>query len=268
MRKTVVLMSVYLLAFTSVQPCLGATSAYKVKPGDFLEVQVLNQDSLTTKQPVSPDGTISLPLLGRLQVEEKTLPELDQTLQGLFAKYVERPQVSVYLTPAKPPVSPKQTQDPKQTDIPIYLVLRDLTKGETQVKAVKTPEEAKAWMLTGTVKNGITDPKLGDNIVIETGIPEPAPIWIVFRDLGKNTIQTQKVATVTEARAIVGTRPYVVFHPTSSSTEATADKPTDIRPGDSVHLEVGQKPDFLEDNWYKLLTGAGVVVGLYNSVTR
>ncbi|MDI6732149.1 MAG: hypothetical protein QME05_06275 [Candidatus Margulisbacteria bacterium] len=38
--------------------------------------------------------------------------------------------------------------------------------------------------------------------------------------------------------------------------------------GDIVSVEVSQKPDWWEDNWYKVLTGAAVIVGGYTTLHR
>jgi hypothetical protein len=42
----------------------------------------------------------------------------------------------------------------------------------------------------------------------------------------------------------------------------------DIKHGDIVSVEVGEKPDFWEQNWYKIITGTAVMVGIYATLNR
>ena len=54
---------------------LGFSSAifatYTLKPGDTVDIKVVWHEELTSKQVITPDGTISIPLLGRVDVENK-----------------------------------------------------------------------------------------------------------------------------------------------------------------------------------------------------
>ncbi len=52
---------------------------------------------MDTKQTIAPDGTISLPFLGRVQPQGKTLSEFQTYLTTELAKYVNKPQLVVYL---------------------------------------------------------------------------------------------------------------------------------------------------------------------------
>ena len=42
-----------------------------LKPGDTVDIKVVLHEELTSKQVITPDGTISIPLLGRVDVENK-----------------------------------------------------------------------------------------------------------------------------------------------------------------------------------------------------
>lgn len=236
---------------------------YAVTIGDILDIQVLNRKELDTKQPIAPDGTISLPLVGRIAVQDKTLAQLDTLFKQLFAKYIENPQVTVVV------ISPKSKTVQQDSNKDIYLVIRDTVKDTVEVKTVKTPQEAKAWMLAGKT-TPTQDPQPGDIIQIEIGA-KILPIYIVFYDLNKNTYDLKKVPTVQEAKAwlFASGSIFNILRPTGSTTllntTATVEQ---IEPGDIIQTSMGKRPDFLEDNWYKLLTGAGVVIGLYNSLRR
>lgn len=42
----------------------------------------------------------------------------------------------------------------------------------------------------------------------------------------------------------------------------------ELKPGATVRVEIGSKPDFSSDNWYKFLSGAGLAVGVFNSLKK
>ncbi len=63
---------------------------YVLHPGDVLEVQAVGKHDLTTKQPISPDGTVALPFVGRIIVQGKTLAELDDMLKNRMVKACPR----------------------------------------------------------------------------------------------------------------------------------------------------------------------------------
>jgi protein involved in polysaccharide export with SLBB domain len=108
---------------------------YRLSPNDTLEIHVIGRDELTTKQTITPDGTISVPILGRIVVSGKTLFELDSLLESGFSKMVKAPSVVTYLIQENESVNA----------VPIYLVIQDLKKETWSVKEAKTVSEALAW---------------------------------------------------------------------------------------------------------------------------
>jgi polysaccharide export outer membrane protein len=72
--------------------------AYRIGPGDLLELKVFEVDQLSQTVRVSEDGSITLPLLGRVVVEGLTQEGVVQKLTGLLqAKYVKKPQVTIFI---------------------------------------------------------------------------------------------------------------------------------------------------------------------------
>ncbi|MFH1767121.1 MAG: polysaccharide biosynthesis/export family protein [Patescibacteria group bacterium] len=122
-------------------PCFSASSVeYILGANDILEVKIIGQPDLTTKQVVTPDGKISLPVLGRVRVEGLTAKQLDEYLSAEFAKYIEKAQVVVYLTAR-----------------PIYIIQHDVKKNTWEVKEAKSIEEARALAgkdYKGEIKHG------------------------------------------------------------------------------------------------------------------
>jgi hypothetical protein len=125
----------------SVSPTNNTTIAkpHILGPGDILEIKIINNPALDTKQAITDGGSISIPQLGRLTVINLGLPELDALLKKEISKYYKNPEFSVFLTPR-----------------PIYIVQKDLNKLTSVVKEAKNNDEANALMgtTTGNMQSG------------------------------------------------------------------------------------------------------------------
>lgn len=75
----------------------AVAAGYQVGPRDLLEIQVLEVPELhQVSRRVSEAGTLRLPLLGEIEVEGRTVPELTARLEELLeADYVRRATVNV-----------------------------------------------------------------------------------------------------------------------------------------------------------------------------
>jgi len=72
--------------------------AYRIGPGDLLELRVFEVKELDQTVRVSEDGSITLPLVGRVVVEGLTQEGVVQKLTGLLsARYVKNPQVTIFI---------------------------------------------------------------------------------------------------------------------------------------------------------------------------
>jgi polysaccharide export outer membrane protein len=101
------LLSLALLVIAQVAPAQVAApvpqspppvfnSTYKVGASDVLSIKVFDEDALTNKFVVDSDGTITFPLIGRVEVARKTTREVEEHLTKLLQPdYVRRAQVSV-----------------------------------------------------------------------------------------------------------------------------------------------------------------------------
>lgn len=177
MKKSISIFLLIVFNLTFVICNLSLAGEYLLAPGDTLDVRVISKKDLDTKQAIAPDGTISLPFLGRVEAQGQTLKEFNSNLKSAFSKYIANAQVVVSLTPR-----------------PIYIIQHDVKKNIWDVKEAKSIDEAKALA-------------------------------------GKNY-----------------------------------DKP--IQYGDIVSVDVSQKPDFFEANWYKIITAGAVLVGIYATLNR
>jgi len=181
MKKLISIFLIIILHLTFVIPSLSRdlsfADEYRLAPNDQLEIKVINHKEFDTKQAISPDGSISLPLVGRITAQGQTLNSFDKYLTAEFSKYVDKPQVVVYLT--------------------------------------------------------------------------PRPIYVIQHDIKKNTWDVKEAKSVDEARALAG-RNYT----------------GEIKSGDIVSVEVSEKPDWWESNWYKVITGTAVLVGIYATLHK
>jgi protein involved in polysaccharide export with SLBB domain len=150
---------------------------YRLAPNDILEIKITNQKNLDTKQAIAPDGSISLPLLGHVGASGQTLTEFNAYLTSEFSKYLQNPQIVVYLTPR-----------------PIYVIQHNQEKNTWEVKDAKTIEEARAY--------------------------------------------------------------------------AGKDYKGDIHYGDVINVNTSESPNWVADNWYRIITGTAVVVGIYATLHK
>ena len=67
-------------------------------PGDTLTITVWRHEDLSMTVQVAPDGAISYPLIGRLQIAGMTYEQVIHTLQTAIAQYYVDAQVSVNIT--------------------------------------------------------------------------------------------------------------------------------------------------------------------------
>lgn len=73
----------------------AATEPYRLKPGDALRISVWGEEALDREVRVLPDGSITFPLVGLIQVSGFTLGEVTNQLVPALADYVPAPEVSV-----------------------------------------------------------------------------------------------------------------------------------------------------------------------------
>jgi hypothetical protein len=116
---------------------------YILGPYDTLKLEVVNHPELKTEQTVTPDGQVSLPLLGVVPVRGKSIRGLQQFLTEGYQAYIEKPQLTINLTPR-----------------PIYVVQYDLKKNTWEVKKAGSIDEARAFAgLAPSIVEGL-DPTL------------------------------------------------------------------------------------------------------------
>jgi len=71
------------------------TVAYKVNPGDILEINVWKEEGMQQEVMVRPDGGLSFPLVGDLIVQNLSLVEIEQAISEKLGQYLADPVVTV-----------------------------------------------------------------------------------------------------------------------------------------------------------------------------
>lgn len=86
------------LTFSFAQNNTDKDYSYAVGPKDLLSISVFDVPELNMTVRVSQDGTITLPLLGQIEVGGLTLAELERKLTALLEKsYLKNAQVTVFI---------------------------------------------------------------------------------------------------------------------------------------------------------------------------
>ncbi len=96
MRKTH--LSILLLLLLTFAFCAESIAEeYRLGADDVLQISVYREEELDRKVRVSADGYISFPLLGKVEVQDLTLSELEKKLTEDLKKYIKKPQVTIFI---------------------------------------------------------------------------------------------------------------------------------------------------------------------------
>lgn len=102
-------------------PSFAQNVKYRLQPTDVLAISVHEHEDLTTKTRITQDGSITFPLLGKVQVEGLTVQDLEKKLKDLLEKdYLVSAQVIVFIEEYHPrQVSViGEVEDPGKYDMP------------------------------------------------------------------------------------------------------------------------------------------------------
>ena len=76
----------------------GPLYDYEIGPNDQLDIFVWRNPELSSRVLVRPDGRVSMPLIEDLVVTRKTPAALGREIEGILAKYIQDPVVTVLVT--------------------------------------------------------------------------------------------------------------------------------------------------------------------------
>jgi polysaccharide export outer membrane protein len=87
----------WLLLFCGFSLALGDEGAYRIGPGDVLEISVWRDDSLSREVIVPPDGVIAFPLIGDIDVNGITVAVLRGRVTEKLSEFIPDATVTVIL---------------------------------------------------------------------------------------------------------------------------------------------------------------------------
>lgn len=106
----------------------AAQDSYKVRAGDVVRVEVLEDSDLNRSALVLPDGSISLPLAGSIAAKGRTLSEIQASVTlALAPNFASSPTVYVSLVELSAPT------DAKTATISVYVIGEVKTPGKHEI---------------------------------------------------------------------------------------------------------------------------------------
>jgi polysaccharide export outer membrane protein len=80
----------------------GSSAYYVIASGDVLAIRCYNQDAVTTRARVRPDGRISVPLAGEIEAEGRRPADLAREIEARLKPFFVAPAVIVAVEEAQP----------------------------------------------------------------------------------------------------------------------------------------------------------------------
>lgn len=84
--------------FSSAVTAAEKSGAYQLRQGDNLMISVWREDALQKEVRILPDGSITFPLVGRVEVGGLSSPEVEQRIAEKLKEYIPEPIVTVVIT--------------------------------------------------------------------------------------------------------------------------------------------------------------------------
>jgi polysaccharide biosynthesis/export protein len=91
------LSSLTLLINTGAAGAADAPDIYRLHQGDRVLISVWREDTLHREVVVLPDGSVTFPLIGRVEVEGLSTPDVEQLVTLKLKKYIPEPIVTVVI---------------------------------------------------------------------------------------------------------------------------------------------------------------------------
>jgi polysaccharide export outer membrane protein len=95
MKKIMKIVTVFCALALFSLPTLAAEAPYSIRPGDVLQVSVWHEEGLDREVLVLPDGTITFPLIGALQVDGQSTQDVQAAVKTKLKQLVPDAAVTV-----------------------------------------------------------------------------------------------------------------------------------------------------------------------------
>ena len=127
-----ILTAVALFLFASVA---AAQTSYKVRAGDTLRIEVLEDQSLNRNALVLPDGSISVPLVGSVAAAGKDLSAVQAAVEaGLAPNFATKPTVFVTVNSLSQPKATASRGSSAPSTMDVYVMGEVQKPGKASVK--------------------------------------------------------------------------------------------------------------------------------------
>jgi polysaccharide biosynthesis/export protein len=90
--------ALFVTLFAAVSVCIADDASYVLGPGDVLEISVWKDESLSRKVIIPPDGVVSFPLVGDININQMTVTILRETIRKKLSEYIPDATVTVMLS--------------------------------------------------------------------------------------------------------------------------------------------------------------------------
>lgn len=81
----------------ALQIVASKRAAYAIGAADLLEIKVYQEADLDRTARVSPEGTITMPLIGEVQVADVSVAQAEKAIHQKLKRYIVDPHVSVFI---------------------------------------------------------------------------------------------------------------------------------------------------------------------------
>src|SRR5438874_3030708 len=85
----------YVWADSLPDPPANPTGEYLLAPGDVIFVRVFNQEGLSGRTRVRPDGRVTIPLLNDIQAAGRTTQALANSVQDELREFIKQAVVTI-----------------------------------------------------------------------------------------------------------------------------------------------------------------------------
>jgi len=99
-KKAILYILVVMVLTVNISMAAAQEQVYRLGPGDVLEISVWKDEELSRQIIVPPDGIMSFPLIGDIDVRELSVPELRDIVSKKLSEYVTGAEVTVMLLSA------------------------------------------------------------------------------------------------------------------------------------------------------------------------
>lgn len=164
------LFAILTLMLTLLSATAHAQSEYRVRAGDTLVIEVLEDSSLNRSVAVLPDGRISFPFAGTLQAAGRTVGEIQSAVSSAIeSKFASPPNVFVTVQPGQ---RAAPTGTGRAASIDIYFLgevgqpgLREVARGTSFLQAMAQAGGLTNFAATKRIQLHRTDPTTGQQTV-------------------------------------------------------------------------------------------------------